>query len=229
MSASSSRGRATTTAVPGGTAHTISPEVAARSAPGDRAGSQVAGRKHWTVGCEPAVVNPRFNVVFPPGRDHVKLPWVALDRPDVADGERFMEVELNPGDVLYMPAGAWHAARAEGSSLALTVALGRIATLDLFNFIMSRTIEQRLREVTTRLPPVPKPELAGHTDVRTDLILRAEADLNRLKALVQRLTVDDLMKVYEIYAEHPELLIAERQCITAKEQVQWMKKTYTSQ
>ena len=189
---------------------------------------QVAGSKHWTVGCEPAAVNPRFNVVFPPDRDRVKLPWITLDRPDVTDRERFMDVQLNPGDVLYMPAGAWHAARAEGSSLALTVALGRIATLDLFNFIMSRTIEQHMRDVTSRLPPVPKSGLADCSSARTDLTARADADLARLKALVQRISVDDLMKVYEIYAEHPEALIAERQCITAKEQVQWMKAAYAA-
>jgi ribosomal protein L16 Arg81 hydroxylase len=187
---------------------------------------QVAGSKHWTVSYEPGVKDPPFNVIFPPGRDRIKLPWIALDRPDVTDRERFMDVQLNPGDVLYMPAGAWHAARAEGSSLALTVALGRIGTYDLFDFIVARTIQQNLREVTTRLPPLPAPELPGHVSARTGLTARAESDLARLKTVVQRITVDDLLKVYEIYAEHPELLTAERQCITAKEQVQAMKAVY---
>jgi ribosomal protein L16 Arg81 hydroxylase len=188
---------------------------------------QVAGSKHWTVGREPAVVNPPFNVIFPPGRDRIKLPWIAIDRPEVGDRDRFMEVLLEPGDVLYMPAGAWHAARAEGSSLALTVALGRIGTFELFDFIMLQNVRQRLREVTRRLPAVPKRELAAGEAVHADLRARAAADLSALKALVDRIGVDDLLKVYEVYAEHPEAIVGTRQVITAREQVQWMKTAFS--
>jgi ribosomal protein L16 Arg81 hydroxylase len=187
---------------------------------------QVAGTKRWTVSHEPGVKDPAFNVIFPPGRERIKLPWITLDRPDVTDPAQFMEVQLNPGDVLYMPAGAWHAARADGSSLALTVALGRIATLDLFTFMLGQTVQHRLREVTNRLPPVPKTELAGHAGSRNDLTVRVAADLARLKALVDRMDVADLLNVYELHAEHPEALLAGRQVITAKEAVQIMKGSY---
>jgi len=184
---------------------------------------QVAGSKHWTVSYEPGVKNPPFNVIFPPGRDRIKLPWITLDRPDVGDRAQFMDVQLNPGDVLYMPAGAWHAARADGSSLALTVAMGRIGTLDLLNFIIGQTVSQRLREVTARLPPLPKADVSAAASARADLKLRAGADLARLKMLVERIDVDDLMKVYDIYAEHPEAFVGERQMVTAREQAQLMK------
>ena len=187
---------------------------------------QVAGTKHWTVGREPAIVNPPFNVIFPPGHDRLKLPWTTIDRPDVDDRDRFMEVTLNPGDVLYMPAGAWHAARAEGSSLALTVAVGRIGTFELFDFVVLQNVQQRLREVTRRLPAVPKSALASGDDVHAELRTRVGADLAALKALVDRVTVDDLLKVYEIYAEHPDAIVGTRQVITAKEQVTWMKAAY---
>ena len=187
---------------------------------------QVAGSKHWTVGREPAVANPPFNVIFPPRRDRIRLPWITIDRPDVANRDRFMEVVLDPGDVLYMPAGAWHAARAEGSSLALTVALGRIGTFELFDFIMLQNVRQRLREVTRRLPAVPKRELVAEAAVHAELHSRAAADLAALKALVDRIDVDDLLKVYEIYAEHPDAIVGTRQVITAREQVQWMKAAY---
>jgi ribosomal protein L16 Arg81 hydroxylase len=187
---------------------------------------QVSGSKHWTVSHEPGVKEPPFNVVFPPGRDRVKLPWITLDRPDVTDRDRFMEVQLNPGDVLYMPAGAWHAARAEGSSLALTVALGRVGTADLFNAIVGQTIQQRLRETTTRLPPMPTSDAAGGASRRADLMVRIAADLARLKALVQRIEAEDLLRIYEAYAEHPEALLAGRQLVGVKEQVQSMKAAY---
>ncbi len=187
---------------------------------------QVAGSKHWTVSHEPGVKDPPFNVIFPPGRDRIKLPWITLDRPDVTDRSRFMDVHLNPGDVLYMPAGAWHAARAEGSSLALTVAVGRIGTTDLFNAAVGQLIQQRLGDAARRLPPVPKADVAGASSPRADLLLRIAADLARLKALVERVEPDDLLKVYDALAEHPEALLAARQVITAKEQVQLMKDLY---
>jgi len=189
---------------------------------------QVAGTKHWTVGREPAVVNPPFNVIFPPGHDRITLPWIQLDRPDVTDRSRFMEVQLNPGDVLYMPAGAWHAARAEGASLALTVALGRIGTYDLFDFVMLQNVQHRLRQVTRRLPAVPQTAVARGAETRAALRAQAAQDLAALQALVQRIQVDDLLKVYDIYAEHPEAIVGQRQVITAHEQVQWMKAAYAA-
>jgi ribosomal protein L16 Arg81 hydroxylase len=185
---------------------------------------QVSGSKHWTVSHEPAVRNPPFNLIFPPGRDQVRLPWITMDRPDVNDPDRFMHVRLDPGDVLYIPAGGWHAARAEGSSLALTLALGRIGTLDLFDFLLIQTAHQRLREVTGRLPPFPVS--GGGGAHREEVLLRVEADLARLKAVVERIKAEDLMKVYEFHAEHPETLLATREFVTAKSQVQWMKALY---
>jgi hypothetical protein len=57
---------------------------------------------------------------------------------------------------------------------------------------------------------------------------RVAAELAQLKALVQGIEVDDLLKVYEAYADHPESLTAGRQMITARDAVQWMKAAYKS-
>jgi len=179
---------------------------------------QVAGTKHWTVSFEPGVPNPLFNVVYPPGRDRIKLPWITLDRPNVDDPERFMQVLLEPGDVLYLPAGCWHAARAEGSSLALTLAMDRITTADLFGFFLRQTIPQELPELSTRLSPFPKSNTFDG-QARVDLQARIAADLERLKQLVHRLDADAFMKIYEYFAEHPELF-ANRQLADAPRQVQ---------
>ena len=188
---------------------------------------QVAGSKQWTVSYEPAVRNPPFNVIFPPDRDRVTLPWITLDRPDVRDRERFMDVRLDPGDVLYIPAGGWHAARADGSSLALTLALGRMATLDLFDYLVVQTAQRRMHDVTARLSPLPSPDLPGHARHRAELLQRVGADLDRLKGLVQRLTAEDLLAIYQFHAEHPETLIAARQYVPAREQVARMKTHYS--
>lgn len=187
---------------------------------------QVSGSKHWTVSYEPAVRNPRFNVVFPPGRDHVKLPWIALDRPNTSDPERFMQVQLQPGDVLYMPAGCWHAARAEGSSLALTLALGRLSTFDLFSFLLARVTERRLPEVTERLSPFPRPELLQDGAPREAVLAEIAADLELLRAAIQRIDAESLLQLYEFHAEHPETMLASRQFSHASSQVASMKRLY---
>lgn len=189
---------------------------------------QVAGSKNWTVSYEPGVRNPLFNVVFPPNRDRIRLPWITLDRPDIEDRERFMHIRLDPGDVLYIPAGGWHAASAEGSSLALTLALGRIGTLNLFDLLVNQIAARDLAETTSRLPPFPKAELPHHEALRGEALTQLETDLARLKDLVQRLKAEDLLRLYEYYAEHPETIQASRQFMPAREQVQRMNELYGS-
>lgn len=189
---------------------------------------QVAGSKHWTVSHEPAVRNPPFNVVFPPDRDFLKLPWISLYRPDLTDGESFMHVRLDPGDVLYIPAGGWHAARAEGASLALTLAMGRVGAADLFESLVSQSIVHRLRDLTSRLAPLPKPHLAPAGEQRAELAGQLEESLARLKGLVQSIGVEDLLRMYDFCAEHPEVLDTGRSFLGARDQVQAMKALYPS-
>ena len=186
---------------------------------------QVAGSKHWTVSFEPGVRNPLFNVVYPPGRDRIKLPWITLDRPNVEDPEQFMQLCPEPGDVLYLPAGCWHAARAEGSSLALTLALSRMTTADLFGLFLSQALPQQ-SGLSTRLSPFPKSDAAdgkGRVEVQAQLA----ADLEQLKELVKRLDANALMKIYEHCAGHPEMF-ANRQMADAPRQVQSMIEQYST-
>jgi len=75
---------------------------------------QIAGTKRWKFSTESAKVWPNSNEVYQEGltgEDVGKLP---------ADME-FREVELKPGDMLCLPAGAWHSARGIGFSLALNL------------------------------------------------------------------------------------------------------------
>jgi len=75
---------------------------------------QIAGTKRWRFSIKPAMAWPDTNEVYEEGRmgEHVgKLP---------AELE-FREVELSPGDMLCLPAGAWHSARGVGFSLALNL------------------------------------------------------------------------------------------------------------
>ncbi len=85
---------------------------------------QIEGTKHWRVSQAPGVPFPTDNA-FLDGTGTVRYngrapgslaPW---ERPDV-DRATFVEVEVRPGDVLCLPAGTWHEAKAAGGpSLAL--------------------------------------------------------------------------------------------------------------
>jgi hypothetical protein len=75
---------------------------------------QIAGKKRWKFSVEPAKAWPDSNEVYIEGQvgDEVgKLP----------PAMEFREVELHPGDLLCLPAGAWHSARGIGFSLALNL------------------------------------------------------------------------------------------------------------
>jgi ribosomal protein L16 Arg81 hydroxylase len=78
---------------------------------------QIAGRKRWRYSTEAAKPWPDHNAVYvagqaaPVGIDYGRLP------PDM----EFREVEMKPGDLLCLPAGAWHSAKAVGESLAINI------------------------------------------------------------------------------------------------------------
>jgi len=78
---------------------------------------QIAGKKRWRFSTESAKAWPLENAMYqegsaaPGNADVGKLP----------DEMEFREVELNPGDMLCLPAGAWHSARGVGFSLALNL------------------------------------------------------------------------------------------------------------
>lgn len=85
---------------------------------------QIEGSKRWRVSPLPGVPFPTDNAFLDAtgtirynGRSPGSLaPW---ERPEV-DRDSFVEVVLHPGDVLCLPAGTWHEAKAtDGWSLAL--------------------------------------------------------------------------------------------------------------
>jgi ribosomal protein L16 Arg81 hydroxylase len=89
---------------------------------------QLEGRKLWRFSTEPAVAWPLSNAQV--GRDG-EVVWAVPGigderwaRIQPADETRFREVILEPGDLLSLPAGVWHSARAIGSSLALNLSFG---------------------------------------------------------------------------------------------------------
>lgn len=75
---------------------------------------QIAGKKRWRFSTESAKLWPDTNEVYQEGQFDR-----AAGKPPAEMELR--EVELNPGDMLCLPAGAWHSARGIGFSLALNL------------------------------------------------------------------------------------------------------------
>ncbi|AKT42428.1 uncharacterized protein CMC5_066540 [Chondromyces crocatus] len=85
---------------------------------------QVEGAKVWRYSEEPAIEVPRANAVLEASG---KVEWTGtppgdLPFPDVAPpAGKLREVELKPGDVLYLPAGHWHETLAGSPSMGLVL------------------------------------------------------------------------------------------------------------
>lgn len=78
---------------------------------------QIAGKKQWRFSTEPAKAWPNQNAVYKQGQ----IESIEVDPGKSPSDMEFREVELNPGDLLCLPAGAWHSARAVGDSLAINL------------------------------------------------------------------------------------------------------------
>jgi ribosomal protein L16 Arg81 hydroxylase len=105
---------------------------------------QIAGRKRWRFSEETALLFPVNNSGGLP-----KLHWEHFEPPDEA---AFREVVLEPGDLLCLPAGTWHAAQAIGHSFALNLVFGQ--TSAPFLAILMDALGERLRaDPSWRRPP----------------------------------------------------------------------------
>jgi len=79
---------------------------------------QIAGRKRWRYSTRAAKPWPDHNAVYQDGKAEPVGVDVGTRPPDL----EFREVEMKPGDLLSLPAGAWHSAKASGeSSLAINL------------------------------------------------------------------------------------------------------------
>ena len=101
---------------------------------------QIEGTKRWRYAERPAVPWPPSNAILQTdGARQWKLPWIGQqpwEQLDEVRTEEFKEVILEPGDLLCLPAGTWHNARAIGHSLALNMAFSPISCISLLTRIL---------------------------------------------------------------------------------------------
>lgn len=109
---------------------------------------QIAGRKRWRFSREPGVEFPPNNALVDAGgavRYSGRLPsslrpWERVEKVDEAG---FDEAVLEPGDVLCLPAGTWHNAKAIGNSLALNLSFAPLAFPDLLHRALASLLAER--------------------------------------------------------------------------------------
>ncbi|MCC4247149.1 cupin domain-containing protein [Stappia indica] len=87
---------------------------------------QLSGRKLWQVAGEPALADPRRNVVADEAAGAAEHEGQPLVLP-----EEMRFAQLEPGDWLLVPAGTWHGTYSAGGSVSATLAFGEGTRPDL--------------------------------------------------------------------------------------------------
>ncbi|RYY76908.1 MAG: cupin [Gammaproteobacteria bacterium] len=140
---------------------------------------QIAGKKRWKFSTKPAKAWPTTNEVYMEGQ-------AAEDIGALPPDMEFQEVELEPGDLLCLPAGAWHSARGIGFSLALNLYFAPRNFLDqliplLHKFAASNESWRGGLPVTTE-------QIQG--DIPTSVSTYLRDRLNEFNKIVSEIAVD---------------------------------------
>ena len=138
---------------------------------------QLVGSKRWHYAPTPAVTRPLTNVIP-----------VAAERAAGLHGydeSALLVQELTPGDVLYVPAGAWHHVQATSESLHVCLTLRPVSVVDLARDLL---LDDLLADARGRaLPERPGPHPTDVTGrARTEAHFAARLDA--LRKAVERLT-----------------------------------------
>lgn len=149
---------------------------------------QIAGKKRWIFSTTPSKGWPGTNGLYNDGR---------IEPPEAADGKRpdeleLREVELKPGDLLCLPAGAWHAARGVGFSLALNL---YFSPRNFFDHLTPLFMEYAASNENWRGgPPVEVASIHGK--------------MPSIVSGYMRDRLDELQRVIHNMVEHPDTLYA---------------------
>jgi ribosomal protein L16 Arg81 hydroxylase len=153
---------------------------------------QIRGSKRWWFSEAPVVECPRDSFVYAPGAlEPLRAEGLAVEPPP-AEGQTVL---LQPGDILYLPAGTWHRTEAEGiESVALTLGL----TSGGVDQLVRRCVRGWLDADPTwsRALPFVEPEAICGGRI-PDAVQRELAErLASLKSFVDGLSVEDLLRAW---------------------------------
>lgn len=156
---------------------------------------QIEGNKVWRVSPMAAVPYPIRNAgQFPDGQfryfsDRPTMPWEHFAQPDF--NAVSITYELVAGDILIVPAGVWHEARAGGHSLSLAIALSHVVYGSAIDIVIAAIKDHLISDPNWRRTP----PLITSNSARGETSLQAVDEfflkrMNSLSDVVQRMTED---------------------------------------
>lgn len=93
---------------------------------------QIHGTKIWKIAKNSDVINPLTRHTMGTMPDSEMLGYLDRDLPKTMP-EDFVEYELKPGSVLFLPRGCWHSTEAQGDALALNFTFTAPTWIDIFS------------------------------------------------------------------------------------------------
>ncbi len=161
---------------------------------------QIEGRKRWRFSAKPVIDWPISNAQLRrDGSAYWMFPWAdgtdwaQLGKTDEAD---FIEVVLEPGDLLCLPAGTWHNTKAIGSSLALNLAF---EPMNFFAFLVTVLEPTFIAQTAWRAGPPPVcPENVASKGLPKEIAHYLRQRLSELRVFVEDLerNVDNMDAVW---------------------------------
>lgn len=107
---------------------------------------QIEGRKRWLYGKAPVLAWPPANArMRADGSPEWTLPWLGgrgWDDLAAVDDRELAEVILEPGDILCLPAGTWHSAKAVEQSLALNMTFSPTRSTAIIAALLEELFEE---------------------------------------------------------------------------------------
>ena len=151
---------------------------------------QIEGTKRWRFSARPQVAWPPMNVTHAGRAAEMTDRYPFLEVPFPPDEREFVEQDLSPGDVLFIPAGTWHQTRSIDLSLSLTMTCIPRTTADVVEDTL-RTSLSRSESWRSNVPPVLAAELRpGHLPAPVKRFF--DARLAELRTQVRALRAEDL-------------------------------------
>lgn len=180
---------------------------------------QLKGMKKWYYGATPAVDRMFGSIIYSAQRIR-DLRAVGLE---IQDPEGLESIILSPGDMLYLPAGAWHKTCAvDGESLSLTLRCFEGTAFDLVQNMLDKHMSMGVwHDILPLIGPSDTDRLSIPTALET---LFAER-LSELKHFVAGLTVMDLAHIWAERFAHANIVGVQAGAIAEDQQLVVSKNT----